>query len=108
MRRLLVFFSALLILAIFASSDALAARPSTAHRVHAILAMFRATVFPFNGSFFFVSVDDPVMGGETEYIAGGDADDFGNGKTEPIGRDQQVVIVTSTGGDLQKLVEARK
>lgn len=81
MRRLLVLFSAFLVLTIFTSSAALAARPTFACRIHSLVAMFRVNAFPFCGSCLYIGVED-AEGGGAGYILGGDADDFGNGRND--------------------------
>ncbi|RJR27492.1 MAG: hypothetical protein C4574_06155 [Candidatus Latescibacterota bacterium] len=101
MRRLLVLLSALLVLTIFTSSAVLAARPSLGYRIQSIVAMFRVNVFPFCGSFFVVYGVDGPAGGGAGYILGGDADDFGNGRTigDQLIPDPKAPLRSILGGD---------
>jgi hypothetical protein len=81
MRRLLVLLSAFLVVTIFATVTASAARPSFEYRVQSIWSIIRMNMFVYCGWFYPIEDlrDVPLADGRG-YILGGDADDYAGGR----------------------------
>ncbi|MGD1047856.1 MAG: hypothetical protein ABR899_03755 [Candidatus Krumholzibacteriaceae bacterium] len=82
MKKLVLLLSVLLILSSIAPSPVLAARPSLEYRLQSILAILYQSIFPYSGIYNMPGEVIPI-GGDPGTILGGDADDYGNGKSGP-------------------------
>jgi hypothetical protein len=80
MKKLVLLLSALLVLSSLAPSPVLAARPSLEYRLQSILAFLYQEVFPFSGVYCMPGEIIPIGGGAGA-VLGGDADDYGNGRS---------------------------
>lgn len=82
MRKPLVLLSAFLVLTLLAGS-AYAARSPLIYSAKSFFSLIRMTMFSFYGDFYELAEDDdPLVVEVGGNILGGDADDFGNGRTD--------------------------
>jgi len=80
MKKLVLLLSALLVLSSFAPSPVFAARPSLEYRLQSILAILYQSIFPYSGVYNMPGEVIPIGGGAGA-VLGGDADDYGNGRS---------------------------
>ncbi len=92
MRRLLVVLSAFLVLTIFVSSTATAARPSFECRIRSVVNLFRMNAYLFCGSFYLDEGDELLIDGR-DFIMGGDADDYAGGRSTG---DTPIILIPKT------------
>jgi hypothetical protein len=85
MKKLVLLLSALLVLSSFASSPVLAARPSVEYRFQSFLATLYQYVFPLSGVYWMPGDFGPGTDGSGNgSLLGGDADDYGNGRSSDV------------------------